>query len=645
MKIRPNDPCPCGSGKKYKKCCKPNGLFKTTTAFTKSEAKEDTEWDYMPCTIEQTAIPKSVDLNLIIAQKFNRNLLMYQSGYKPSTKERQELIDEVEKIFNSYNKIQLLGALGLHLIYVVAVKNDILQDEDIEPILEYAMSFAFASSENVAITPTDKVVKNLYGKLLLLKRSYNDEELIQAKETSNPRDLLNHTAFINVRGEGYPKHVEEVFNEFFALHKEFISQHYAGATLDDIQNLLQHIERRIFVRITDNSMFGCKSTHMLWEQWKKWNKEHELIDPESGFPILTKEYKNPILGPFLEANPDIPQTNDGQILLHRCNDYKNADLIFSIIPRNEAEKAILDACSCQLGDNAAFMEGEYRGAIMNYANIVRKKPFLKYNDRYYCFSILLPYRRMFDIAAELFRCDNNYYQYHFLGNEFFECKDNYVERKVCQLLSDKFSNVRFYPSVHYVGERGEMDVLGVSTNATYLIEVKADQLTDRYRGGTTGIEKELRDYVGKGAKQSLRSLEYIESRKNPVFTCTGESDIHVINEAPVYRICVTLEHYGGLVCNMRGLVEMGIIENEHRDIWIVSLYDLMAILENITDEIEFNKYLSIRNEIAEDDSVIFNDELDVFGMFMTDSTKLSERPLIVPHSYVLDKKYNAAIIQ
>ena len=27
MKIRPNDPCPCGSGKKYKKCCKLIGDF------------------------------------------------------------------------------------------------------------------------------------------------------------------------------------------------------------------------------------------------------------------------------------------------------------------------------------------------------------------------------------------------------------------------------------------------------------------------------------------------------------------------------------------------------------------------------------------------------------------------------------------
>lgn len=26
MKIRPNDPCPCGSGQKFKKCCKPRTL-------------------------------------------------------------------------------------------------------------------------------------------------------------------------------------------------------------------------------------------------------------------------------------------------------------------------------------------------------------------------------------------------------------------------------------------------------------------------------------------------------------------------------------------------------------------------------------------------------------------------------------------
>ena len=26
-KIGPNEPCPCGSGKKFKKCCRGNGLF------------------------------------------------------------------------------------------------------------------------------------------------------------------------------------------------------------------------------------------------------------------------------------------------------------------------------------------------------------------------------------------------------------------------------------------------------------------------------------------------------------------------------------------------------------------------------------------------------------------------------------------
>lgn len=640
--IRRNDPCPCGSGKKYKKCCM-NGIFETTGVSVKPAMAKDSEWKYMPCTVELTAIPKNVDLNWVIAQKFKRNLLLHQSGYKPSPEERQRLIDEIERIFSSYNKIQLLGALGLHLIYVIAIRNDVLQDEEIEPILEYAMSFAFASSKNAAAAPTDKVVKELYRKLLLLKRSYNDGELVQSMGTSNPRDLLNHTAFINVRGDGYPRHLEEVFNEYFALHQDFLSQHYAGATLVDLQNLLQHIERRIVVRITDNSMYGCKTMHMLWEQWKKWDEENEKIDPKTGFPIFNEAYKDPITGPYLAANPDIPQ-EDGQMIIHICNDYENAEKIFSLIPHNEAERAILDACSCQLGDNAAFMEGEYRGAIMSYENIVRKKPFLKYNGKYYCFSILLPYRRMFDIAAELLRIDENYYQFHFLGNEFYECKDNYVERKVRQLLADKFLDVQFYPSVHYIGESGEMDILGVSQDATYLIEVKADQLTDRYRGGTTGIEKELRDYVGKGAKQSLRSLNYIQSRKNPIFTCAGESNIRVVKEAPSYRICVTLEHYGGLVCSVRGLVEMGIVEEEHRDIWIVSIYDLMAILENIADAKAFNKYLSIRNEMAKDDDVIFNDELDAFGLFLTNPTKLSERPLVVPHSYILDAKYNGVVM-
>ena len=39
-KVMPNDPCPCGSGKKFKKCCKGNGNFDGTRELTAQEMSQ-----------------------------------------------------------------------------------------------------------------------------------------------------------------------------------------------------------------------------------------------------------------------------------------------------------------------------------------------------------------------------------------------------------------------------------------------------------------------------------------------------------------------------------------------------------------------------------------------------------------------------
>ena len=212
-KIRPNDPCPCMSGKKYKKCCMNKGIFiPSSTLPIKQEKPVFPELDGMPCTVPLSAIPNHVGQEELMAQKMLRNKVLYDSGKRPSEDEKKKLVDAIENIFSSYDKIQLLGALGLHFIYVTSIRCDIFTDEEIEPLLEYALSFAYASVENSTTSPTDDVIKDLYTKLLRLKQWYNDTEFFKAVDMKDPTKLLYHSAFINVRGDGYPKFVEEVYN-------------------------------------------------------------------------------------------------------------------------------------------------------------------------------------------------------------------------------------------------------------------------------------------------------------------------------------------------------------------------------------------------------------------------------------------------
>lgn len=199
-KIRPNDPCPCKSGKKYKKCCMNKGIFQSSASLPiKHEKPVFPELKGMPCTVSLSAIPDHVSQDELTARKMLRNKVLYDSGKRPSEDERKKLIDAVENIFASYDKIQLLGALGLHFIYVTSIRCDIFIDEEIEPLLEYALSFAYASAQNSTTSPTDYVIKDLYAKLLRLKQWYNDTEFFNAVDVKDPTKLLYHSAFINVR--------------------------------------------------------------------------------------------------------------------------------------------------------------------------------------------------------------------------------------------------------------------------------------------------------------------------------------------------------------------------------------------------------------------------------------------------------------
>lgn len=630
-KIRRNDPCPCGSGIKYKKCC-------GNVQNTKYPLHNNIETTLEPCTLSLSAIERVSNDELVI-KKMLRNVELVEKGHTPNELEINITIEELEKIFLEYDKIQLLGALGLHLIYVEFIRKQDLIDEEIETILEYAMSFAFACDGNSSLQPTDEVIRNMYTKLLFLKRNYNYKELLYSLQQKSSRDLLNHLDFINVRGDGYPTHIEEVFNEYFSQHDAFISNHYFGATLSTICRVLHRVDERIICRLYDSSAHGVKGAYSIYNYWLLWYEQHK-DDCLENIP----EGYNPIMGGFLRDNPEIPRTSTGEVLLHNFQSYEQANLIFRIIPKNEGEKALLDVWSSQFGDNEGFMQGDYKGSILNFTTNVRQKPFLKYNNEYYCFSVLLPHRRMFELASNLLKIDNQYYQNHYLGNSYPECRDNYVERKVYELFSRSFLNIKFYSSVHYLGKDGEMDIIGVSDNAIYLIEVKAYQLTDTYRGGTIGIENKLKESVGVASRQCQRSEDYIKTSTNPVFT-SNQATIDIPDKTlPIYKICITLEHYGGLTCNMRNLVEMNVINEDERNIWIVSLYDLMAVLDSINDETKLIEYLTLHNQITTSNDAIYNDEIDLLGTFLTNPSFLSERTLILTSgSETVDKIYQSSI--
>ena len=87
---------------------------------------------------------------------------------------------------------------------------------------------------------------------------------------------------------------------------------------------------------------------------------------------------------------------------------------------------------------------------------------------------------------------------------------------------------------------------------------------------------------------------------------------------------------------------MGLLDSSIDDALVISLFDLMTVLDNMTNEQELIQYLDIRKEVNKN-KMLYCDELDLFEYFKDGN--LSEA-IKTPGAFItpiipskLDKKY------
>lgn len=245
--------------------------------------------------------------------------------------------------------------------------------------------------------------------------------------------------------------------------------------------------------------------------------------------------------------------------------------------------------------------------------------------------------------------DSSYYQQNFLQNSSPISRDNYVERKVKSVMESFLPSVKFYSSVHYkifedgIEKKPELDILGVSCKATYIIEVKAHELTHKDRVRLKGAKDKFKSSVIEACTQCLRSFKFITDNKTPKFG-TKEGEIIIDNTKPIYKIAITFQHYSAILGQMDKLQSAGMIEPHLRDTWIASLFDLMVISEFIESEDEFISYLDMRKTINTN-PITFHDELDLLGQFLNEDLASKIRPnkpmMIVGGANYIDEEYKS----
>lgn len=566
-----------------------------------------------------------------------------------------EDIDKVEGYFKQYDTIQLLGSIGLYLIDNMSTleKTFVAQqtgaklklDEDAEVIAEYALNYGLSMPNDGIESPSSEVVNDLRETLRRLYKVYGLLDMPLENNAEQFVDWMIHSETIAVRGDGYPDHLEGVFKELFSPHSEFYQTTY-GFSIDELLQFFQEVEDRVICKIGSQEMIT--GPYKLWERWKKWDgKTYGPIDAKlEGF--RKRDYSKGMFGEFFAANPDVGHTDDGmQFLTFPTDDYYDSDRIFWVLPQSEAEENILKALSVEFGDNKLFIaEGEYKGNIMN-GHSIYEKPFVKVDDRYYCFTPMLPYRNMFLIAEKLMMLDKNYYYINFKNNTSPIGRDNYVEGKVKTVLQSFLPDVCFYPSVTYhitedgIEKKPELDILGVSNKATYIIEVKAHELSHKDRVGLNGTKEKFKSSVAEACSQSLRAATYINNCVAPVFHCGGKP-INVDKSKPTYKIVITFQHYSSLLGQMDKLIEAGLMEESYSDTWIVSLFDLMVCSDFFDSEEEFIEYLDMHKMIYASHST-FTDELDLLGGFLNEDLDKKIKPgkstIIVGGAQYIDAEY------
>ena len=570
----------------------------------------------------------------------------------------QEHISCIEGYFRRYDTIQLLGSVGLYLIdnlpnlekYFMAgiVGKQLELDEEAEVIAEYALNFGLSIPNEDKEDPTDDVIEDLRERLRALYKIYGLIDMPLENNAEQFIDWMIHSEIIAVRGDGYAEHIQEVYREMFMPHSAFYSNKY-GFTVEELYSFLVDIEKRIICKLGSQDMItGIYTMH---ERWKEWDQRTYGELDENMDNLGSRDFSKGLFGDFFEANPDVPHTEDGQFLLISPDDYSESDTIFWVYPQNKAEERILEELSVEFGSNAQFIaEGEYKGNIMN-GHSIYEKPFVKDAGRYYCFTPMLPHRNMFLITEKLMMRDPAYYEQNFRNNTSPISRDNYVENKVKRVLESFLPDVSFYSSVHYsvvedgVAKNPELDILGVSSKATYVIEVKAHELTHKDRVGVKGVKDKFASSVAEACRQCERTAKFVRESERAVFTQNGEI-IEVDKSKPLYKISVCFQHYSSLLGQMDLLIETGMLAEEYRDTWIVSLFDLMVCSDFFVSEDEFTSYLDMHKTIYANHST-FNDEIVLLNGFLNEdlAKKVNhmQGKIILGDTADIDEEYSHAL--
>jgi hypothetical protein len=572
--------------------------------------------------------------------------------------------DEIEIAINlieKFDKIYVLGGLGARLIKSIRnqadyfsetiekdkqeeLKDDTsIPDDEIEVLLEYVMSLASANvNSNRGVLPTQKDIDEIYEQLLKVKFNSNMYEMSAVNSDGDGIDADSWLRMsvvldtLNVRGNAYQQHIEEIYREIFQPHNEFLERFY-GFDANDLLDTILKLDKLVLSKI--GNAFGAKLAHERFVEWSNETNDKAIAEE-------TKKSGKHFMQQFTEANPDLAdELAPMGFVVHRLDRVEGYNKVFWVIPKSEKEKLIFDRLSIQFGENQNFFEPKkFKGFPMN-DSLIKIKPLIKEDGKYFHFSMSLAFRNIFKIAEDLIRsADAVYFENSFRGNSNSGSKDNFIELKTKNLFQKLLPLTKFYHSLEYevtedgMVKRTELDILGISSDTLYIIEVKAGELNPKHRrGAIKGLKDRLKETINEGSYQCHRAMKYISDQISPIFEYVedGTRKTLTIDKSKVtsiFKISVTFEHFAAISANLRYLIDSNVLSEDFKWTWIVSIFDLMIFADLIESEDDFKEYLQNRIAIYDRADIEFTDEIDILGYFLDGDFPLKESK---PNEFIL----------
>ena len=533
---------------------------------------------------------------------FALNKLYLQDAYKKAQNDINNKRKIILDIIREYSPLTILKRCYEEIAYhsiITETQNNKLDLEVLQNIIPYIQSIIY--SIELVDKPKTTIEENIFQKLIdLAKEIYLSTNMLlmfdENEQTNNTIDELQLKArleWINIKGKRYRYYELIHLQELLQPHNEIFIKTFDMSVVNFIDNL-KNIEYSI--------------VRGYFEAWENLNKAHQDF------------CENADNNPNLNLEELLTLQNDNDKIDNTLAQIFGYDLFDLQVLTNFSEK-LLENLSSEVGENEEFSTGEY--AYLPIKKLpVAEKPFLRYQEKYYCFEIQSLYDNLYRNIEKIILKENPSYQTRW----------NKIQGKTCQNITVKlFKNILpnaiYLENNYYLSQDNwiENDLLIVMDKVAIIVEIK---------GGKFKTKSPITDFINykqsiiklleEPINQASRIEKLLEKDSKVTFYYSNknqeESNVkYVLKQNKIEKVflcSISLDNFNTIANNIPLLKESGFNLPNNVPIWGLSIDELRVYSHLFEQEgLTFLHFIQKRVKASSTPEIDLNDELDHLALY------------------------------